>query len=87
MQKKGTETTHLGLTVERTIKKKKKSVWGEAKKNKVLEDDLMESYPYQMTNFEIKAVLNVNRPLKVLYSKETHNPLEKDIQQHATCSA
>lgn len=74
--------------MERTIKKKKKkSVWGEAKKNKVLEDDLMESYPYQMTNFEIKAVLNVNRPLKVLYSKETHNPLEKDIQQHATCSA
>lgn len=62
----------------------KKSVWGKVKKNKVSEDDLIEGYPYQMTNFEIKAILNVNRPLKFLYS--THNPPEEDIHQHATCS-
>lgn len=58
------------------------------KKKKVSEDDLIEGFSNQMTNFEIKAILNVNRPLKVLYSQETHNnPPEEDIHQHATCSA
>lgn len=27
-----------------------------------------------MTNFEIKIILSIKRPLKVLYSEETHNP-------------
>lgn len=53
--------------------------------HKVSEDDLMDDYSYQMTNFEIKIILSVKRPLKVLYSEETHNPPEEDICQHVTC--
>lgn len=37
-----------------------------------------------MTNFEIKIILSVKRPLKVLYSEETHNPPKEDICQHVT---
>lgn len=38
-----------------------------------------------MTNFEIKIILSAKRPLKVLYSEETHDPPEEDIRQHGTC--
>lgn len=39
-----------------------------------------------MKNFEIK-ILSVDRPLKVLYSEEMHNPPGKDICQQAKRSA
>lgn len=38
-------------------------------------------------NFEIKISLSVDRPLKVLYSEETHDPPQNDMCQHAMCSA